>query len=1081
MRGLMEGRDAIEAEGVYIGGWSFKKFWTNVRQSKNDVENVNVQVDWTAKEEKALVRKLDLRVLLPTMILYYMAYLDRANVSVANVMQAGTPNWIQNELHLKGSDWNWAISITYFATTACLIPSNLAMKKFGGKIFFPAVMIGFGGVQACIAAVQNSSGLLAALFFLGIPEAGVVPGVVMYYSFWYKPSERAFRLGLFHAANVLALATGGFISIGIDQLNNHLGLSSWRWLYIIEGVCTVTLALPVFILALSFPETSTALTERERHIATNRLARGATRQTDSTWDTQSFLSVMSRPSTYVFFLAYICLLTPSIGTSSFLPTILSKTLHFSPHKSVEYAAAVAFVTMALYPLWSWHGDLTRERMWHYLLCIVVASPCYIVFVYIGAKQSFSGISPLSVWGCSFLSDKVTLAQPAALTFRSMTLYGASEQAIGGAVTLAGLSVASIIGPQLFPASDQPWYTAGFAAALALLVVSFICYASHAMPLKALEDALAAHVSDAVLANEYQMAAAEAKEGHGEASHVETVIEGSDADCSLPSTSPASVTKDGYINSAFYSRKHYLEDEIPGLDYNNPGGDSFTLDERKMKCSQLFQALDLPPSHVRQILVDAYFEFCWTWMPVVDEGFLLCTSTDPPSMPVLQAVFLAGAQMRSNTATIMAPEELYVRVKCLIDVGLERDPIKTLMALCLIQWWNPTIPTDVSTNSSRFWASYAIGLAFQVGLHKRPRKALADAGLRKRIFWTLYVRDSLITAAQGKPRQINMKDCDLEPITISDFPNPEDVRAKVFVQYVEICGIVGDLMQLLQRRRNTPLQAEKEDIARRLLDWIVNLPSELHLYDRSSGTRRAFDFPLVQLHIPYLAAVCLSFRPRSVFKVSPTNTIALVASRMCVSLLEECYLRDLVGHLGGMFCWYSFVVSIPQLACSVVPSLATESQQDIDRILNVLRLLGAKWPSGKNNLHNIQTMRTAIHGGISLSALASTQFNALDEDTTPGRFSPLSLIQPFGEKVTNSVADVQRKLADAQLLDASCLSMDIAAPISVNHDSVGDINEPLSMADFAMDDESWMWNLVDNPSAMTGVDEQTFDLQALINC
>jgi MFS family permease len=120
--------------------------------------------------------------------------------------------------------------------TVLLLPSNLLMKTVSGKRYFPCVMIGFGLVVASISAVKNAAGLLTARFFLGIPESGVVPACIMYFSFWYKPSERAWRIGIFHAANSLASGVGGFLAIGIDNLNGKMGLESWRWLFVSRAV-----------------------------------------------------------------------------------------------------------------------------------------------------------------------------------------------------------------------------------------------------------------------------------------------------------------------------------------------------------------------------------------------------------------------------------------------------------------------------------------------------------------------------------------------------------------------------------------------------------------------------------------------------------------------------------------------------------------------------------------------------------------------------------------------------------------------------------------------------------------------------
>jgi sugar phosphate permease len=174
------------------------------------------------------------------------------------------------------------VSVTYFSVTALLIPANLLMKKISAKVYFPMIMILWGVIVMSIAGVKSAAGLLTARFFLGVPEAGVVPATIMYFTFWYKPSERAIRIGIFHSANSLALAVSGFAAIGINrvssllsdlccrlthvgvhlQLNGKHGLKSWQWVFIIEGILPIAMAAPVFWLLLTFPETSTALTER---------------------------------------------------------------------------------------------------------------------------------------------------------------------------------------------------------------------------------------------------------------------------------------------------------------------------------------------------------------------------------------------------------------------------------------------------------------------------------------------------------------------------------------------------------------------------------------------------------------------------------------------------------------------------------------------------------------------------------------------------------------------------------------------------------------------------------------------------
>lgn len=106
----------------------------------------------------------------------------------------------------------------YFPVLFFIIPSNQLVKRFSAKHYLPAVMVLFGGISMCIAASRGSAGLFTARFFLGLPEAGVVPAVILYFSFWYKPTERAWRIGVFSSANAVAAGCSGFLALGIDTV-----------------------------------------------------------------------------------------------------------------------------------------------------------------------------------------------------------------------------------------------------------------------------------------------------------------------------------------------------------------------------------------------------------------------------------------------------------------------------------------------------------------------------------------------------------------------------------------------------------------------------------------------------------------------------------------------------------------------------------------------------------------------------------------------------------------------------------------------------------------------------------------------
>lgn len=86
-------------------------------------------------------------------------------------------------------------------------------------------------------------------------------------------------------------------------------------------------------------------------------------------------------------------------------------------------------------------------MWHYIVPVALVIPCYGVWTYVSVSQS-TKIAPIAMYGMGFLGQLVVIAQPIILSYRSSTLYGAAEQAVGGAAAVASLSIASIIAPQV---------------------------------------------------------------------------------------------------------------------------------------------------------------------------------------------------------------------------------------------------------------------------------------------------------------------------------------------------------------------------------------------------------------------------------------------------------------------------------------------------------------------------------------------------------------------------------------------------------------------------------------------------------
>jgi hypothetical protein len=462
----------------------------------------------------------------------------------------------------------------------------------------------------------------------------------------------------------------------------------------------------------------------------------------------------------------------------------------------------------------------------------------------------------------------------------------------------------------------------------------------------------------------------------------------------PSPPPVS-SPDAFYNSSYLSRSAILGEDFPGLDHSHANGivhEPYSLSESDLKVLNIYNALELPDPPFLQSLLEAFVEYSWTWMPVLDLSTLKSTGVARhSSLLLLQAILLVGMLMRPELCEKEMVRKQYQRVKALINTGHERNPINILAALCLVQWYTSTAPNDLSTDTPRFWANYAAGLAQQVGLHRTPSKPQSEAQLRirRRIWWTLCTRDNLMASAHGRPRILNPADSTVSMIELNDFEGPQDQRASVFVAYVKFVQILGDLCELL-RRHGRIEQVERTEIISRLGQCLSELPEQLHLLD-SGNSIRAYDFEIAQLHIPILITITILHRPRSIFALNVANAESITAAHLAFRLFEAIHLRGHTKLLSSAFAWHLLAISIPHLSALRFPALKDESNQALDALEQSLSILGTVRPAATNNLRNVRAIRGAVR--------ASNRTSPVTRNTSEPTYSAV------GEVVSCSAADI----------------------------------------------------------------------------
>jgi ACS family tartrate transporter-like MFS transporter len=216
--------------------------------------------------EATTIRELRLRILPFVFLLYVIAYLDRINIGFAALT-------MNKELSISSQQFGFLAGIFFFGYFIFEVPSNLLLHRIGARIWIARILITWGVVAVLTGFVQTPHQLYFVRFILGLAEAGYFPGIVLYLTYWFRQREQAQAIALFMAAVPITSIVGAPISGLILDHVHWLGLSSWRWLLILEGVPAVVGGFLTYLLLSNRPAEAKFLTQKEKDWISSELAR----------------------------------------------------------------------------------------------------------------------------------------------------------------------------------------------------------------------------------------------------------------------------------------------------------------------------------------------------------------------------------------------------------------------------------------------------------------------------------------------------------------------------------------------------------------------------------------------------------------------------------------------------------------------------------------------------------------------------------------------------------------------------------------------------------------------------------------
>src|SRR5438477_9502029 len=316
--------------------------------------------------EKSAMRKIYLRLLPFAILSYFLAYIDRINVSFAALT-------MRDDLGLSAGAYGFALGTFYWGYFIFEVPSNIILEKVGARIWIARIMITWGILAGLTAAVTGSTSFGIVRFLLGVAEAGFFPGLILYFTYWFPARHHARIVSSFLVGRPIAVAVGAPISTGLMSLDGLGGLKGWQIMYIAEGLPTIALGIVCSFVMTNRPEQATFLTQQEKDWLTAKIA--SERKAKEAVRVYSMLESMWNPKVLLLALNYLGIVTASLGMLFFIPQII-KSLGTVANSNMT----VGWLTMIPYicggialVVWGRISDRMNERRWNLLLACVLSS------------------------------------------------------------------------------------------------------------------------------------------------------------------------------------------------------------------------------------------------------------------------------------------------------------------------------------------------------------------------------------------------------------------------------------------------------------------------------------------------------------------------------------------------------------------------------------------------------------------------------------------------------------------------------------------------------------------------------------
>lgn len=378
--------------------------------------------------ELQIVSKLNRRILWFMMLCYFVAILDRANISVASLT-------MNDALGFSPAVYGFGAGIFFVGYFLFEVPSNVILGKVGAPLWISRIMVTWGLVTMGMLLVNSKTSFYIARFLLGVAEAGFYPGIIYYLTYFYPQRHRTKAIGLFQVASPVSLMIGTPLIGLLFNMHGVFGLQGWQHIFLFTGIPAIILGVICFFYLKPSIEKTHWLNKEEQQWLKNEI--------DSETENKpmakiKFFQVFAEPQVWLATFILLAINVGFNGVAFWTPQIIKSVGHQSNLITTTLSGIPYFFAAIAIILVSRHSDKTGERKKHVLFCLLVSTAGF----YLSSVHSHPAITLLAL---SMATGGLLAAMPVLWTYPIAMFTGIAAAAAIATINSVGV-LGGIIGP-----------------------------------------------------------------------------------------------------------------------------------------------------------------------------------------------------------------------------------------------------------------------------------------------------------------------------------------------------------------------------------------------------------------------------------------------------------------------------------------------------------------------------------------------------------------------------------------------------------------------------------------------------------